>query len=163
MRKSILGLVALAAAPMAVLAAPALDIDSVAGLYSAAPANAATDSGNASDVLEVVKLSPTTAYVRTHLEINDAVCAFWGVMHIDGDTLIGKDANLPTCELRLHFLGGKVRFEDREHYCHRESCGENGAFESVEFSAGARRPITYMKRLLASRQYQEALHPKAVK
>jgi hypothetical protein len=158
-----LGLIVLAAVPMTVFAAPGLDIDSVAGLYNSAPSNRETDSGKANDVLEVVKLSPTTAYVRTHLEVDDAICSFWGVMHTDGDELVGKDANLPKCELRLHFSTGKVTFEDRDHYCHREVCGENGAFESVEFSAKARRPITYMKRLLASRQYKEAIHADTTK
>jgi hypothetical protein len=157
MRKAALGLVALAAIPIAVLAEPALDIDSVAGLYSNAPPNHATDSGKANNVLEVVKLSPSTAYVRTHLEINDAICGFWGIMRTDGDMLAGKDAGDPKCQLRLHFSSSKVTLDDRDGRC-RDHCGENGSFYGEEFSVKSRRPITYMKRLMASRQYQEALH-----
>jgi len=138
-------------------AAVSLDINSVAGLYTDAPPNKETDSGKANNVLEVVKLSPTTAYVRTHLEVRTAICSYWGVMRTDGDTLAGKDANNPKCELRLHFSGGKVTFEDKDFRCRQTSCGATGAFGYAEFSAKSRRPITYMKRLLASRQYREAM------
>jgi hypothetical protein len=163
MRKLTLGLVALVATPMVVFAAPVLNIDSVAGLYTAAPPNNTTDSGKANNVLEVVKLSPSTAYVRTHLEINDAICGFWGVMRPDGDTLVGRDANNPKCELRLHFSRDKVTFEDQDGLCKEYSCGVNGWFSGEEFSVKSRRPITYMKRLIASRQYREAIQAEATK
>jgi hypothetical protein len=61
-----------------------------------------------------------------------------------------------TCEMNLVVKGGKLVFNDigrcRDHFC-----GARGAFDGTAFPLTARRPIRYMARLKASREYRDAL------
>ncbi len=161
MRHRLLGLT-LCLVPAAAFAVPALDMDSVAGVYKARFPNALADGSKftSEDVLEVVKVSPARAYVRAHLEFyNGHICSTAAVFHAEGDSLVWRnriDKNT-TCELSLTFSGGKVTFHDKDDVCREEDCGMRGRFEGASFPTAGRRPIRYMPRLLASQEYRDAM------
>ena len=117
MRRAVL-LPLLLAISASAFAATGLDIDKVAVLNSAAPVNRAAPSGRANNVLEVVKISPEAAYVRTRLEFGTGVCAVSGLARVDGDALLLKANGLDEgrCELRIQF-GEKIVFKDKGFQC----------------------------------------------
>jgi len=80
-------------------------------------------------------------------------------MRPEGDALVwrGKTVLNKDCELKLHFAGGKVSFDDKDDKCREDSCGARGGYNGISFPASARRDIRYIARLRASREYQDAL------
>ena len=77
------------------LACPALaadgPIDTLAGVYKTQFKNGNIDGGkyDSEDILEIVKVSPTAAYVRTHLEFfNGHVCNIQGVADVEDGALV---------------------------------------------------------------------------
>ena len=68
-----------------------VSIDALAGDYKKTFPNGTIDGNKyqSEDILEIVKVSPTAAYVRTHLEFfNGHVCNIWGVAKVEGDALV---------------------------------------------------------------------------
>ena len=54
-------------------------------------------------------------------------------------------------------MNGKLVFSDPGSNCKAQYCGERGRFEGTAFPMTSRRDIRYMTRLLASREYHEAI------
>lgn len=153
---------ALCLVPAAALAAAPLAMDRVAGVYKTRFPNGLVDGTQftSENVLEVVKISADRAYVRAELQFfNGHVCSVAAVFHPEGDSLVWRHQTVmnKACELRLTFADGTVAFHDKDGNCRQEDCGARGAFDGVSFPAASRRAIRYMPRLLASREYGEAL------
>ena len=152
-----------AAAGLVVAAAPSLQPAQVAGAYHRHVSGAFMNGKEygAEDVLEIVPVSPTTAYVRTLLNFgNGHVCSMYGVFDAVGADLVYRD---PTrvegeapCVLKLRVRGPRLEFDDGQETC-RGDCGARGSWGGEGFPLTARRPIAYMSRLRASRQYRDAV------
>jgi hypothetical protein len=150
------------AAPVA--AASLASIDDWAGVYRVAhkTARGGVTLVDAEDILEIVKVTPTSAFFRTRLiEQNEHICALHGVADLKGGELIyraRKDAltgDEPPCEFHIRSFGGDLEFRDARSCS--DFCGVGSSFEGVRFPAKAKRPIRYMARLLSSREYAEAM------
>lgn len=151
-----------ALAATAALAGASLSIASIAGVYKNHFRNGTVDGGEylSENVLEIVELSPTQAYLRAHMEFyNGHLCAFWGVARLEGDALVYRPSwnNDKPCVLSLRRKGDSVLMGDPEDACWANFCGMRGRLEGARFALSSRRPIRYMKRLLASREYGEAI------
>jgi hypothetical protein len=147
-----------AAAPMA-MAAPGSAIDDLAGVYKSRFQNGDVDGGKyqSEDVLEIVKTGPGQAYIRTHLEFfNGHSCAIHGIARLEGAALVYRPHD-NGCVLTLKKDGNRVVFSDAGNECKTQYCGERGAFNGAAFDYGGRRSIRYMERLLASREYADAI------
>lgn len=156
--------VAVAVAATAAIAAPGFaQIDDLAGVYRYAYPNMLADGEKftSEHVLEIVKLSRTEAYIRSHMEFyNGHVCGVWGVAKLEGDALVYRPHRNDTdaaCVLTLRKKGNRIVFGDADNACKYDFCGEHGYLDGVEYPLSSRRPIRYMKRLQASRQYGEAI------
>ena len=111
----------------------------------------------AEDVLEVVPTSPTATYVRTLLNFgNGHTCAISAVFDVVGAELVYHDPQETQCVLRLRAKGGRIEFDDGRETC-QTYCGARGSWEGEGFPLTARRPITYMRRLLGSSEYKAAM------
>jgi len=136
-----------------------LDIDRLAGLYTYGFMNGNIEGHKywSDDVLEIVKLSPNTAYINIRLEFfNGHQCSLSGVAEAAGPSLVYSDPK-NQCELHLDVADGKITFEDKDGHCRDQSCGMRGMYTGEKFKLSSRRPITYMPKLLASFQYLEAI------
>jgi hypothetical protein len=151
----------------AIAAIPAMaadvDIDKIAGVYKKQfkNGNISGDKYHSEDILEIVKVSPTTAYVKTHLEFfNGHVCNIQGVADLEGaalvfhgpDTIEGKP-----CELRVQVERGKITLNDNDGYCAIGTCGNRGMYNGTVFELKRRRTIRYMDILLKSDDYKTAI------
>ncbi|HTT97194.1 MAG TPA: hypothetical protein VMF58_04045 [Rhizomicrobium sp.] len=147
----------------AALSAGSLSIDDIAGAYKDRFQNGLVDGTKftSEDVLEIVKVSPREAYIRTHLEFyNGHSCSIYGVAKLEGDALAYRPHNNAegrTCVLTLKRKGDRIIFGDADGACKEYNCGARGSFDGVDFAMSHRRPIRYMKVLLASREYHDAL------
>jgi hypothetical protein len=136
-----------------------LDLNRVAGLYVSTFMNGdiAGDKYWSDDVLEIVKVSRSTAYFRTYLSFfNGHECSLSGVAQVAGQSLVYADPKIQ-CELRLDVANGKITFADKDGACRQWNCGMRGMFNGEKFKLSSRRRITYMAKLLASVQYLDAV------
>jgi hypothetical protein len=144
-------------------AAGQFSIDEVAGVYKYAYPTSLADGEKFSPehVLEIVKLSPTEAYIRSHMEFyNGHVCGVWGVARLEGDALVYRPHHNGTnaaCALIMHKQGTRIVFSDADNACKYDFCGEHGYLDGVGYPLSSRKPIRYLKLLQASRQYAEAI------
>jgi len=144
-----------------VLAPPAwsgdLDLDSVKGVYRHRFENGDVEGRKfpGEDILEIVPLSPKTAYFRLHLDFfNGHLCSLWGVADaVESGLLYRADA----CRFTVRFDESQVTLLDEGGRCREEACGARGSIDGATFENGSRRAIRYLDRILASRQYKEAL------
>ena len=160
------GALLLAAAGM-IAAAPAmaadLDIDKIAGVYKKQfkNGNISGDKYTSEDILEIVKVSPTTAYVKTHLEFfNGHVCNIQGVADREGSALVyhgPKNIEGHLCELSVQIKQGKITLNDKDGHCAIGSCGNRGMYNGTAFELKRRRTIRYMDMLLKSDDYKAAV------
>jgi hypothetical protein len=161
-------LAAIAAAGMLALSSPALaagvDIDSLAGVYKTQFKNGNIDGNkyDSEDILEIVKVSPTAAYVRTHLEFfNGHVCNIWGVANAEDAALVyrAREKNVQgnLCVLSVRLVRGRVTLEDKEGHCAIGTCGNRGMYNSTTFDLKRKRPIRYLDVLTKSDQYKDAV------
>ena len=153
---------AIVVAASASLAASSNSIDDIAGVYKHQFQNGLVDGSKytSEDILEIVKVSPAEAYIRAHLEFyNGHLCGVAGVARLEGDALVYRphDNIEGKCTLSLRRKGGRLVFEDPGDACKFDVCGARGAFNGQEFPLASRRPIRYMPRLLASREYAAAM------
>lgn len=114
----------------------------------------------AEDVLEIVPTDATHAYLRAHLEFENAhICGVWGIATlVDGALVYRPHDNVEgSCTLRLTQEGNRIVFHDADGSCKTDYCGARGTLDGPAFPLSARRPIRYMKRLLASPQYSQAI------
>ena len=136
-----------------------LDIDRVAGLYTHGFMNGNIEGGKywSDEALEIVKLSPKTAYIRIHLEFfNGHQCSIWGVAEVEGQSLTYREPRTQ-CELSLMIGGDRITFADKDNHCRDGSCGVRGLYTGQGFKLSSRRPISYMSKLLASFEYLDAI------
>lgn len=145
---------------------PAADIsiDKIAGVYKKQfrNGNIAGDKYQSEDILEIVKVSPTAAYARIHLEFFNAhVCDIWVVANVEDDALVyrAKKENVQgkLCVLSIKVKSGKVALEDRDGACAIGTCGNRGMYNGTTFDTKRRRAIRYMKALTDSDQYKDAV------
>jgi hypothetical protein len=144
-------------------------VDELAGVYKRSFQNGAVDGSTyrSEDILEIVKLSPTAAYFRTHLEFsNHHACNLWGVIEETDSGFVyhgPQSYSGKACTLHLKVDEDTITFEDEDQACRSLSCGARGAYSLpgerpiVYFDLNSRRRIRYMDRLLASWQYADAL------
>jgi hypothetical protein len=143
--------------------AAGLDIDKVTGVYKKAFRNGDTsgEKYTSENILEIVKLSPTTAYFRVHLEFfNGHLCEESGVARVKDRALVyhGEvNTEGKQCVLSFQLVKGKMTLGDEGGACRAGTCGARGGYDFVEFDMKRRRSIRYMKRLLNSEEYKAAI------
>ena len=154
-----LGMMAAASAT----AAAEIDVSKIAGVYKKQfkNGNIAGDKYDSEDILEIVKVSPTTAYVKTHLEFfNGHVCNIQGVADREGSALVyhgPKNIEGNPCELSVQIKQGKVTLHDKDGHCAIGTCGNRGMYNGTAFDLKKRRTIRYMDILLKSDDYKAAI------
>jgi hypothetical protein len=161
------GIMATAALLCVAVSAPAcaadIDIDNVAGVYKKTLKNGNIDGGKyqSEDILEIAKISPTTAYVRTHLEFfNGHICNIWGIAQVEGGALVyhgETNSQGNKCALSVKVAAGKITLEDKEGACAIGTCGNRGMYSGTAFELKQRRPIRYMDVLVKSDEYKDAI------
>lgn len=155
---------ALLALPLLLAAGPAGDpVQDLAGRYYRQFANG-TVSGEkytGEDIVEIVPVTPRAAYVRLSLDFfNGHVCGLYGIATVDRDTLVYRDPRDPgeggkPCVLTIRRAGAKLAWNDAEGSC-QSYCGARGSLNG-DLPFASKRPIRYLPRLKASRQYREAI------
>src|SRR6202012_1578568 len=138
--KRIVSLIAALCVATIAVAAPSLDIDKIAGVYKSQfkNGNISGDSYDSEDILEIVKVTADSAYVRAHLEFfNGHVCDISGVAKIEGDALVyrahEKNVQGDLCVLRLRIKDGKLVFDDENGHCTVGTCGNRGMYTGTAF------------------------------
>ena len=159
MRAYLIAAALLAATPAT---AQTLDPASVEGVYRRSFPNEMVtgEKYTSEDILEVVRLTPATAYIRTRLNFaNGHQCSMYGVARAEGQALVYRRPTAPgtpTCVLTLRFGGGQVQFDDQGDQCRETDCGARGSYSGTALPVASRRRITYLERLRASQEYREA-------
>jgi hypothetical protein len=153
----------LAVAVSSLALAANVNIDALAGVYKKSFQNGNIDGGKyqSENILEIVKISPTTAYVRTHLEFfNGHVCNIWCVANVEGDALVyhgETNSQGKPCLLGVKVQAGKVTLDDKDGACAIGTCGNRGMYNGTAFELKKRRAIRYMSVLVNSDQYKDAV------
>ena len=155
----------LAAAGVPLIAAAAVWLpESFAGVYKDRFENGLVsgETYQSEDILEIVPTGPDAAYVRTSLEFyNGHQCSLSGIAHTEGADLVyrepaAKQIGDTRCVLHVARKGADVVLSDEDGSC-KVYCGARGSLSGDSFRASSRRPIRYMVRLKASRQFREAV------
>ncbi len=140
------------------------DLDRLAGVYKhrAAPGLSQKTGRAGADILEIVKLSEQTAYMRVHTEDGEHICGFHGVADMTQDALVytGVRNDGSSCTLKLRSSRDGVVLDDVGGSCSRWNCGVGaglGTGDRVKFKFAEKRPIRYTPRILQSREYAEAV------
>jgi hypothetical protein len=140
-----------------------VNIDALAGVYKKTFPNGTIDGNKyqSEDILEIVKISPASAYVRTHLEFfNGHVCNIWGVAKLEGDALVyhgETNSQGKQCLLSIRVQADKVTLDDKDGACAIGTCGNRGMYNGTAFELKKRRAIRYMDVLVNSDQYKDAV------
>jgi len=157
--------VAIALLPM-MFAANACDPADIAGVYKHRYTNSSVtgETFEVEDVLEIVRLSSSSAYVKTRLNFyNGHMCGFAVVADVEDDALVYRskpdDPMYPgqRCTLKVKVASSELVFEDQDQICRQASCGTRGGYDGVTIDRKTRRPIRYMKLLIDSADYNDAL------
>jgi len=161
MRIKLLPVCFLAAAATVAAAAPGFaQIDDLAGVYKQPSPPPHDDPFHVpEDVMEIVKISDSQAYIRIRLTAaNGGICGIWGIADYMAVDLVyrTRDLNGKTCLLDVRPYATRVLLSDPANSC-RQFCGSTGKFDGMAFERSGRGKITYMKRLLASREYAQAI------
>jgi hypothetical protein len=117
---------------------------------------------SAEDILEIVQISNSEAYVRLHLEFdNGHECNIHGVSSFGNNTFTYHSMSvrgIPTdCTLTLRAGSPKLTISDLGQRCRIISCGARGQYDGTSFDLSARRKIRYLPVILNSPEYQEAM------
>lgn len=162
----------------AVLAAPAAlpvqqSMERIAGVYKhrfmsgvIIPGTDQDEPYQAEDVIEIVPYDREHVYVRVHLDFyNGHSCGIYGMARFEDGMFVYRSTmppladNLP-CTLKVGEKNGKLTLTDRAYPDSGRTCeafcGARGSL-NYEIGMGKRRPIRYVDRLKASRQYREAI------
>ena len=148
------------------LAGKAPDLDKVAGVYKHHFKNGLVggDTYQSEDVFELVNTAPNQAYFRIETQFfNGHSCSLYGLALLEPTALVyhgSKDYEDKPCELRFTTNAKGIIENDVGGHCRAQFCGARGAFgegADVTYPFAWKRPIRYMKRLLASAQYNEAV------
>ena len=120
----------------------------------------------AEDVIEIVPYDADHVYVRVHLDFyNGHTCGIAGMGRYEHGAFVYHDPERllpdePPCALKVGVEGGKLTLTDRASpdavsTC-RAYCGVRGSL-NYDIGMDKRRPIRYLDRLKASRQYRKAI------
>lgn len=149
----------------ATLAATPGPVQSLAGRYSSHFLNGLVDGTTywSDDVVEIVPVSDDAAYVRVSLQFyNGHSCGIWGVAEAQGNRLVYHDPTQPiikgerACVLSVSRQGANLLIDDDGDTC-KGYCGMRGSLMNDTLPFKSRRPITYMARLKASSEYNDAI------
>jgi hypothetical protein len=142
-------------------------VDSIQGVYRVQHKIAMYDGSlppgqynTVEDVVEIVALPHGDAYLRMHTVFdNGHLCGLHGVAKPEGDALVYRphDNIEGKCALTLQRKGDQLVFGDKDSACKYDFCGMRGWFDGATLALSSRRPIRYMPRLVASREYAEAM------
>jgi hypothetical protein len=143
------------------------DLDKHAGVYKQRFENGLVSGETyiSEDIFELVKVSKGAAYFRVHMEFfNGHECNLWGIAELTAAALVYHgpvDYDGKPCVFNITADGDGIVFDDVGGACRNLSCGARGGYGNGEhFSASfmhkSRRPIRYMRTLLASTEYTEA-------
>jgi hypothetical protein len=157
--------VAAAAAIVAMLPAQAADLvlDKVVGVYKKSFQNGLVtgEKYRSENTLEIIKVSPTTAFFRTQLEFfNGHECSLSGVAVVHDKTLIYRgdnNAGNKQCVMTLQFDKGKISFDDQDGICQSMSCGARGGYSGITFATARRRTIRDVAAIVKSDEYKDAI------
>jgi len=150
---------------MAIAAAPASPVASLAGRYSKHFQNGFVDGSKywSDDVVEIVPVDSTHAYFRAELEFyNGHSCSIAGVAKTVGNTLVYREKEPsydggPTCRLTITTKGKSLLLDDGDGSC-QSYCGARGSLSGFDFiPLSSKRPIGYMARLKGSSEYKGAI------
>ena len=150
---------------MAIAAAPASPVTSLAGRYSKHFQNGMVDGSKfwSDDVVEIVPIDATHAYFRADLAFyNGHSCGITGVAKAVGSKLVYSEKQPmydggPTCRLTISAKGKALLLDDGDSSC-QGYCGARGSLSNYDFIPfSSKRPISYMPRLKGSSQYKDAI------
>lgn len=164
----------LAGAAIAAMPAPppVQSMERIAGVYKhrftsgvIVPGTDRTDAYQAEDIVEIVPYDRKHVYVRVHLDFfNGHTCGIHGMARFEDGMFVYRSAlpplaDDPPCTLKVGEKDGKLvltdrPFPDSARTC-EAYCGARGSL-NYEIGMDKRRPIRYLERLKASRQYEEA-------
>ena len=113
-------------------------------------------------IVEIVPVAHGAAYFRIHLDYyNGHSCTIYGIARVEEDALVYRDPSPDheggPCVLELKRSGNSLSIDDGQATCHSSHCGMRGSFSNVSLPFSSKRPIGYMARLKASREYRWAL------
>ena len=141
-------------------------VSSLAGRYYRQFPNAfvSGEKYTGEDIVEIVPVTPATAYVRIHLDYyNGHYCGIYGIARTEGDALVYREAGRPSpiadnrrCVLTVRRDGKSLSIDDEDGSC-RGYCGMRGTLSDVTLPFASKRSIRYMARLKASYEYKAAL------
>jgi hypothetical protein len=161
------GVVALAVGMSAIFGslayAAGVNVDAIAGVYKHQFKNGLVsgEKYESEDILEIVKVSPTSVYVRANLEFfNGHQCAINGVAKADGDALVYRgetNAQGKQCLLSVKVSGGKIVLDDKDGACATMTCGARGMYNGKSFALSKKRAIRYMDKLKKSDEYLDSI------
>lgn len=143
------------------------DLAKSAGVYKHSFQNGDVqgDSFQSEDILELVQLSPKTAYFRVHTEFfNGHECNISGIADLMPDALTyfgptNADYQGHPCTLKFRATPTGLTMDDVTGACQLSSCGARGSYgdgTEVNWPFAARRAIRYMPRLKASHEFADA-------
>ena len=165
----------LAGAAIAATPAPpsVQSMERIAGVYKhrftsglIVPGQDETEPYQAENIVEIVPYDRNHVYLRVHLDFfNGHTCGIHGMARFEDGVFVYRDPEPPTageppCVLKLAETNGKLTLTDRAapesgRTC-EAYCGARGSLD-YEIGMDKRRPIRYLERLKASRQYKEAV------
>jgi hypothetical protein len=120
----------------------------------------------AEDVIEIVPYDHEHVYVRVHLDFyNGHSCGIYGMARFEDGVFVYRSSmppleDNPACTLKVGEKDGALTLTDRPFPDSARTCEAYcGARRSLNYEIGMdkRRPIRYLERLIASRQYKEAI------
>ena len=147
-------------------------MERIAGVYKhrftsglIVPGREETESYQAENIVEIVPHDREHVYVRVHLDFfNGHTCGIYGMARFEDGRFVYRDPEPPIagdapCVLTVGEENGKLTLRDRPspdagRTC-EAYCGARGSLD-YEIGMDKRRPIRYLDRLKASRQYREA-------
>ncbi len=129
------------------------------------PGSERTESYQSEDVVEIVRHDEQHIYVRARLQYaNGHVCSIAGMARHENGRFVYRDPEPalvagPSCTLTVGVTGDKLTLTDRltadgAATC-SQHCGARGSL-TYDIARSARRPIRYLPRLKASREYAQA-------
>lgn len=120
----------------------------------------------AEDIIEIVPYDREHVYTRVHLDFyNGHSCGIYGMARFEDGMFVYRStmpplAGNPVCTLKIGQKDGKLTLTDRSSPVSGRTCeaycGVRGSL-NYEIGMERRRPIRYLDRLKASRQYREAV------
>ena len=165
--------VALTTSAVAIAGQTADPVQQLAGRFSEHFENSDVDGDNfwSDNIVEVVPVSTHAAYFRIHLEFyNGHECGIWGIAQTGGSGLRyqhaeqvydfkAKGMKNTQCVLQISKQGDHLLLQelDPDSACKINYCGMRGSFDGITLPWNSHRPITYLQKLKASRQYQDTL------